>query len=76
MLGDRAKTGPTATKRSLWFHGNSRWLGDEPAGGPPPPPPRPSSQEPGGLAPERRVLDPVFWENNSLGLFGTAEQIH
>lgn len=37
MLGDRAKVGPTVTKRSLWFHRNSRWLGDEPVGGPPPP---------------------------------------
>lgn len=65
--GDRAKAGPTVTKRSLWFDGNSRWLGDEPAGSPP-------SQE--VLAAECRVLDPMFWEHRSFGLFGPAEQIH
>lgn len=35
MLGDCAKAGPTVTKRSLWFHRNSHWLGDEPVGPPP-----------------------------------------
>lgn len=34
MLLDRAKAGPTVTKRSLWFHRNSCWLGDEPVGPP------------------------------------------
>lgn len=66
MLRNRAKAGPTVTKPSLWFHRNSRWLGDEPV----------VPLQPGGLAPESRVLDPMFWEHNSLGLFAVAEQTH